>query len=248
MKILMVVFIMIMIPLLVVNCTNSTETKNSEKELTITTDRQKSSYSVGFGHGVKVRTIANEVDLDFVVQGFVDAVFQNNPKIPESQLRDIYSKFQRSLDEKRRRELQAMAEKNKIEGEQFLKENATKEGIIVTKSGLQYRVLQEGTGPIPKETDTVKVHYRGTLINGTEVINTYTRGEPVNLPLQRVILAWKEGFQLMKVGSKYHFFIPPGLAYGERGAAPLVPPNSTLVYEVELLAIEPPYNPENKSK
>jgi FKBP-type peptidyl-prolyl cis-trans isomerase FkpA len=239
MKRMIVAFIVIMVPLLVVNCANSTGSKNSEKGLSLETGRQKSSYSVGYGYGIKVRTIANEVDLDIVLQGFKDAAFNAKPKIPEPKLREIYSKFQKSLDEKRRQQLIALEEKNKIAGEQFLKENTKQEGIVVTQSGLQYQVLKEGIGPIPKETDIVKVHYRGTHIDGREIINTYKRGQPVHLPLQRVIPAWTEGFQLMKVGSKYKFFIPSKLAYGERGVPPLVGPNSVLIYEAELLEILP---------
>ncbi len=130
-----------------------------------------------------------------------------------------------------------MSAKALNESDPFLVENSKKAGVKVTPSGLQYLVLNEGSGPQPKETDTVKVHYRGTLTNGAEFDSSYKRGEPATFPLNRVIKGWTEGVQLMKTGSKYRFFIPSRLAYGENGAG-LIPGNSTLIFDVELLAIE----------
>jgi FKBP-type peptidyl-prolyl cis-trans isomerase len=123
-------------------------------------------------------------------------------------------------------------------GQAFLKENAKKPGVVVTASGLQYLVLTKGDGPKPAATDRVTVNYRGTLINGTEFDSSYKRGQPATFPLNRVIPGWTEGVQLMPVGSKYRFFIPPELAYGKRGAGGLIGPDATLVFEVELLGIE----------
>lgn len=247
MKRIIIFFTMIMLPLIGVNCANSTGSKNTGKELTLESERQKSSYSVGYKLGIGVRSIAREVDLDIVFQGFKDAVLQGNPKIPEPQMRQIFSKFQKKMSDLREKQLKEVGERNKIQGEQFLKQNAKQEGIIVTKSGLQYKVLKEGTGPIPGESDIVNAHYRGTLINGKEIINTYKKEQPATLPLQRVIPAWAEGFQLMKVGSRYQFFIPSRLAYGERGSPPLVGPNTVLIYEVELLSIVPQADSQPKS-
>ena len=122
-------------------------------------------------------------------------------------------------------------------GEKFLKENSTKEGVKTTASGLQYLVLTEGQGKSPKATDTVLVHYRGTLINGTEFDSSYKRNEPIEFPLNRVIRGWTEGVQLMKEGSKFRFFIPSNLAYGARGAGADIGPNETLIFEVELLKV-----------
>lgn len=123
-------------------------------------------------------------------------------------------------------------------GEKFLAENAKKEGVITTASGLQYKVLHQGDGPKPKATDSVNVHYRGTLIDGTEFDSSYKRNAPISFPLNRVIPGWTEGVQLMPVGSKYEFYIPYHLAYGERGAGGAIPPFAALIFEVELLAIE----------
>jgi FKBP-type peptidyl-prolyl cis-trans isomerase len=141
-------------------------------------------------------------------------------------------------------EKQSTANKEKVAanmaaGEKFLAENKTKEGVKTTSSGLQYKVLKEGDGPSPKETDVVETHYRGTLINGTEFDSSYKRNEPTSFPVNRVIPGWTEGLQLMKVGAKYQFFIPSGLAYGERGAGQDIGPGETLIFEVELLGIKP---------
>jgi FKBP-type peptidyl-prolyl cis-trans isomerase len=131
-----------------------------------------------------------------------------------------------------------MATNNQTEGDEFLAQNKTKEGVRTTASGLQYKSLKEGDGPQPKATDTVTVNYRGTLIDGTEFDSSYKRGEPATFPLNGVIKGWTEGVQLMRKGSKYQFFIPPALAYGERGIGHDIGPNSTLIFEVELLAIK----------
>jgi FKBP-type peptidyl-prolyl cis-trans isomerase len=123
-------------------------------------------------------------------------------------------------------------------GEAFLKENATKEGVVTTASGLQYKILTEGTGKSPKATDTVLVHYAGTLLNGTEFDSSYKRKEPIEFPLNHVIAGWTEGVQLMKEGAKFRFFIPSKLAYGSRGAGRDIGPNEALIFEVELLKVK----------
>jgi FKBP-type peptidyl-prolyl cis-trans isomerase len=139
--------------------------------------------------------------------------------------------------------LKAAGEKNAAEGAKFLEENKKKEGVKTTSSGLQYKVLKEGTGAQPKATDTVTVNYRGTLINGKEFDSSYQRGQPATFPLNGVIKGWTEGLQLMKQGAKYQLFVPPNLAYGERAAGPDITPNSTLIFEVELLEVKPPPTP-----
>ena len=132
----------------------------------------------------------------------------------------------------------AMVEKNRESGKAFLESNAKKEGVKTVQSGLQYKVLTEGNGEPPKATDTVTVHYRGTLLDGTEFDSSYSRNQPATFALNRVIAGWTEGLQLMKPGAKHMLFIPPELAYGERGAGAQIGPNSTLIFEVELLDVK----------
>ena len=131
-----------------------------------------------------------------------------------------------------------MSDINLAKGEKFLAENATKEGVVTTASGLQYKILTEGTGKSPKATDTVLVHYAGTLLSGTEFDSSYRRKEPIEFPLNRVIPGWTEGVQLMKEGAKFRFFIPSKLAYGPRGAGRDIGPNETLIFDVELLKVK----------
>ena len=132
----------------------------------------------------------------------------------------------------------SLAEKNQKEGEAFLAANAKKAGVTTLPSGLQYAIIKDGTGKKPSATDIVTVHYKGTLLNGAEFDSSYKRGQPASFPLNQVIKGWTEGVQLMKEGSKYKFFIPSNLAYGPRGAGGLIGPNSTLIFEVELLSIQ----------
>jgi FKBP-type peptidyl-prolyl cis-trans isomerase FkpA len=131
-----------------------------------------------------------------------------------------------------------MAQSALQDGQRFLKENATKPGVNSTPSGLQYKVLREGSGKSPKATDVVVVNYRGTLINGKEFDSSYKSGKPIEFPLNRVIPGWTEGVQLMKEGAKYEFYIPPNLAYGSRGAGGVIGPDETLIFEVELLQVK----------
>jgi FKBP-type peptidyl-prolyl cis-trans isomerase len=149
------------------------------------------------------------------------------------------TQFEKDMEQKQK----AAGEKNKTDGAKFLEENKKKEGVKATASGLQYKVLKEGTGSQPKSTDMVTVNYRGTLIDGTEFDSSYKRGQPATFPLNGVIKGWTEGLQLMKQGSKYQFFVPSNLAYGERSVGPDIAANATLIFEVELLEVKPPPTP-----
>lgn len=188
------------------------------------------SYAIG----VTVGSIASKqfegIQTQALVQGLQDKLAGGPTLLTEDQIPVLVGDYQREQHEKK-------AAKNKAEGEAFLAQNAQREGVVVTDSGLQYEVLQPGDGPQPKATDTVTVHYRGTLLDGTQFDSSYDRGESISFALNRVIAGWTEGLQLMPVGSKYKFFIPGNLAYGERGAGADIGPNATLVFEVELLDI-----------
>ena len=151
-------------------------------------------------------------------KGIQDGLSGKKALMTDEQMKETMAAFQKDMMEKQAAAKKAAGEKNAAEGKKFLAENKTKEGVKTTASGLQYKVLKEGTGPSPKETDTVKVNYRGTTIDGTEFDSSYKRGEPATFPVNRVIKGWTEALQLMKAGSKYQFFIPADLAYGERGA------------------------------
>ena len=213
--------------------------EESKKEPTLESPRQQVSYSVGYRLGLRLKSLVqdNDIDLDTAIQGIKDAALAR-PRMPQSEMVKIYGQFNKEMERRRRERQKIMAYKNKTGGEKFLEENAGRQGIIVTGSGLQYEVLRKGAGSTPKETDIAVVHYRGTLIDGQEVFNTYKLGHPVKLPVQRALPAWKEGLRLMKVGSKYRFFIPPALAYKEFGKSPLIGPHAVLIYEAELLGIE----------
>jgi FKBP-type peptidyl-prolyl cis-trans isomerase len=241
MKNLSVIFVSILL-MVTMSCQaeNSATTGAGDKKLTLDTERAKASYCVGFNMGRNLGHIKEEVDFETVVQGFRDGFAgEDKAQVPLDQMPEILRTFQMKINTIMQEKRKAQGEKNQAEGEAFLKENAKKEGVITTKSGLQYKVIKEGTGAVPKGTDKVKVHYKGTLIDGTEFDSSYKRGEPASFFLNRVIPGWTEGVQLMKVGATYKFFIPANLAYGQRGSRN-IGPNAVLIFDIELLGIEPP--------
>jgi FKBP-type peptidyl-prolyl cis-trans isomerase FkpA len=245
MKRLIIVFVSAVLLIAVnANCTKSTEEGSTGKTVSLETLKQKGSYIMGYqqGHNLKMREFDTEIEMDAFIQGIKDGL-KGETKIEEQKMNEIFREFFQGIRERMDTKRKSLGEKNKAEGEQWLKENAQKEGIIVTASGLQYRVLTEGTGPKPNPTDTVTVHYKGTLIDGTEFDSSYSRGEPASFPLNRVIAGWTEGLQLMSKGAKYKFFIPSNLGYGERGQGSVIGPNSVLVFEVELLDFHPSETP-----
>ncbi|MCJ7833279.1 MAG: FKBP-type peptidyl-prolyl cis-trans isomerase, partial [Deltaproteobacteria bacterium] len=170
-------------------------------------------------------------------KGFKDALSGAKPLLSEEEMRTVMTAFQKEISEKQAEKTKVLGEKNKKEGETFLAENKKKEGVKILTSGLQYKVVKEGTGKKPKATDKVTTHYQGTLIDGTEFDSSYKRGEPAAFPVNGVIPGWTEALQLMKVGSKWQLFVPSKLAYGERGAGPKIGPNAVLIFTVELLSI-----------
>jgi FKBP-type peptidyl-prolyl cis-trans isomerase FklB len=202
--------------------------------------KDKASYSIGHDIGSTFKKQNVELNLDAMVAGMKDALAGKEPVLSKEERDKTLEAFQKEMMEKQAALSKVAADKNLADGEKFLAENKKKEGVKTTASGLQYKVLKEGTGPSPKETDTVVTNYKGTLLDGTEFDSSYKRNEPATFPVNRVIKGWTEALQLMKVGSKYQLFIPSSLAYAERGAGREIGPNSTLIFEVELLSIKPP--------
>ena len=197
--------------------------------------KDKASYAIGLNVGMNFSRQKVALNPDAFAAGLKDGL-AGKRQMTEAEVRDTMTAFQKDLENKQK----AAAGNNMKEGEKFLTENKKKDGVKTTPSGLQYKVVKEGTGEQPKATDTVTVNYRGTLIDGTEFDSSYKRGEPATFPLGAVIKGWTEGLQLMKVGSKYQLFVPSNLAYGDRAVGPDITPNSTLIFDVELLGVKPP--------
>lgn len=192
----------------------------------------KLSYALGLniGHQLKEMGLSDQLKVDDYASAITDVLKGNTPQIGMEEASKLLNDFFTELEEKQR-----TAAKN--EGERFLAENAKRPEVTVTPSGLQYEVLNEGTGRSPKATDTVRCHYHGTLIDGTVFDSSYQRNQPADFGLNQVIAGWTEGVQLMKEGAKYRFYLPYHLAYGEHGAGNSIPPFATLVFDVELLKV-----------
>ena len=209
-----------------------------EKKIELKDEKAKASYSVGYQFGQNLKKMHADLDAGVLSKGLEDALSGKESLLSEEEMGSSLSDLRQKSMAAVQQELKEQAEKNLVEGEKFLAENKTKEGVKTTASGLQYKVLTEGEGPSPNAGDTVTVNYRGTLIDGTEFDSSYKRGEPATFPLTGVIPGWTEALQLMKKGSKWELYIPPDLAYGERGAGNRIPPNSTLIFEVELISFQ----------
>ena len=202
--------------------------------------KDKASYSIGYDIGETFKKQNVELNPDTLFGGLKDALAGKEALLTKEDREKTLQAFQKEMMEKQIAASKEAATKNAAEGEKFLAENKKKDGVKTTASGLQYKVLKEGSGPSPKETDTVVVQYKGTLIDGTEFDSSYKRNEPASFQVNRVVKGWIEALQLMKAGAKYQLFIPSSLAYGERGAGQLIGPNATLIFEVELLSIKAP--------
>ena len=207
----------------------------SKTNVSLKSDVDSVSYAIGVSTGLgykeNLKTLpGGEVNVDALIAGFIQAIKGDSTKMNMEQAREYMQKYFVEASAKE-------ANKTKEEGEKFLAENKKKSGVITTESGLQYQVITEGTGAKPTAEDHVKVHYTGTLLDGTKFDSSVDRGEPAEFPVSQVIKGWTEGLQLMPVGSKYIFWIPSDLAYGDRGAGQMIKPNSTLKFEVELLEI-----------
>jgi FKBP-type peptidyl-prolyl cis-trans isomerase FklB len=201
-------------------------------------DKEKLSYSIGMEIGGNLKTQSVEVDPDLLAKGVKDSYGGGKTLLTVDEARLAITTFQKALMAKKAETMRILAEKNKADGEKFLAENAKKEGVKALPSGLQYKEIAPGTGKSPKSTDTVTTHYKGTLIDGTEFDSSYKRGEPATFPVSGVIPGWAEALQLMKEGAKWQLFVPSDLAYGEQGAGREIGPNTTLIFEVELISVK----------
>jgi FKBP-type peptidyl-prolyl cis-trans isomerase FklB len=217
--------------------TVSAEDKPADKSA-LKDEKQRVSYSVGVSLGSNWKMQDLDFDIEALTKGMKDAIKGGELLLTEKEMGDTLMNFKSSMKTKMEEKAKVAGEKNKKEGESFLAANAKKEGVKTLPSGLQYKVLKEGTGDMPKATDRVSTNYKGTLIDGTEFDSSYKRGEPATFGVNGVIKGWTEALQLMKTGAKWQLFVPSNLAYGESGAAPQIAPNATLIFEVELLKIE----------
>jgi len=202
------------------------------------TDREKQSYAVGVEMGNNIKRQGVDLDGNLIAQGIKDALAGGTMRLTEAEVKETVMAFQKDLMAKQQAIHKAAGDKAKAEGEAFLAANAKKSDVATLPSGLQYKVVTEGTGAMPKASDTVTVNYRGKLVDGTEFDSSYARNEPATFPVHGVIPGWTEALQLMKVGSKWELYIPASLAYGERGAGGKIPANAALIFEVELLGIK----------
>ena len=223
-------------------CQPATKDPLKVEVLALETEQQKQAYAMGASIGQIVEDKLNaqkemniEYDQELVVKGFI-AAMQGQSQVTKEEIKTINREIDTRLRKEQKARKAKKSEKNKAAGKAFLAENAQRKGIVVTESGLQYEVLRQGEGNRPVATDTVKVQYRGTLLNGTEFDSSYARNKPLTFPLTRVIKGWTEGVQLMKEGAKFKFYVPSNLAYGARSTGK-ISSHSTLIFEVELLEI-----------
>ena len=200
--------------------------------------KDKESYSVGYSFGKMTKNQGIEYDLELLLNGIRDAYGDKDPRLSQEEMKNILKELEKKIYVSMQKQYQEQAARNLKENDVFLAENSNKEGVITLPSGLQYKIIKEGTGPSPGKNDTVTVNYRGTLINGTEFDSSSSRGKPETLSMQAIIPGWSEALKMMKTGSTWQLFVPPALGYGQRGMERRIPPNSVLIFDMELLSIE----------
>jgi len=210
----------------------------ADEQKALETQQEKESYSIGYQVGLSMKNDGVDVDFDKLIKGLQDAINDQEPLLSNEEMRNLIVERREKVREDQLRKVQEARVNNAKESEKFLAENGKKEGVKTTESGLQYRILKEGDGNSPGPEDSVTVHYRGTFIDGEEFDSSYARGKPQTLQTDGVIKGWTEALQMMKVGSQWEIFVPPDLAYGRGGQGGVIPPNSALVFEIELLSVE----------
>jgi len=200
--------------------------------------KEKISYIIGMDIGANFKKQSIDIDPDIMAKGVKDGLSGAKPLISETEAKEIMAGFEKEVRTRRETAQKTAGEKNKKEGEAFLAANKAKEGVKTLPSGLQYKVIKQGTGKKPAAADTVTTHYKGTLIDGTEFDSSYKRGKPATFQVGGVIPGWTEALQLMEEGAKWQLFVPSNLAYAERGAGQIIGPHATLIFEVELISIQ----------
>ncbi|WP_440877609.1 FKBP-type peptidyl-prolyl cis-trans isomerase [Thalassotalea sp. PLHSN55] len=233
----------------VFGCQEEVKKEEVKAPVALETEVQKQAYGLGASIGMYMERNLEEqaklglsLEQDLIVRGFIESI-DGNSVMTKEEVQSVLASLDQTMQAKQQEQAAVEAEASLAEGQKFLEENAKKEGVQVTESGIQYQVLTEGEGAKPVATDTVTVHYKGTFLNGEEFDSSYSRNQPAVFPLNRVIAGWTEGVQLMSVGSKYKFTIPSDLAYGPAGNPPRIPGNSVLEFEIELLDIQQPQAP-----
>jgi len=207
---------------------------NAQENLVLKTQKDKMSYVIGMDIGNNLKRQSIDVDPNILAKAIKDALAGQKPLLSDQEIRETMAAHQNEMKAKQ----EVLAKKNKEQGDAFLAGNKKKEGVKTLPSGLQYKVIKAGKGKKPKPDDSVTTNYRGTLIDGTEFDSSYKRGQPAAFKVSGVIPGWTEALQLMEEGAKWQLFIPPSLAYGERGAGGTIGPNATLIFEIELISIQ----------
>jgi FKBP-type peptidyl-prolyl cis-trans isomerase len=228
--------------------THRATTATRQTPLVLKTQKDKVSYAIGLNVGKSMQRDAVDIDPKILLRGMQDALSGSKPLMSEDEIKTTMTALQTEVRKQQMEKMQVAAEANKKQGDEFLAANKAKEGVVTLPSGLQYKVLQQGTGPKPTATDSVVCNYRGTLVDGTEFDSSYKRGQPATFPVSQVVKGWTEALQLMPIGSKWQLFVPADLAYGPRGKPPVIGPNATLIFEIELISIQDKTKAEDKSK
>jgi FKBP-type peptidyl-prolyl cis-trans isomerase FklB len=210
----------------------------TQKPMTLDTQKDKLSYAIGMNFGASLRKQSVEVDPNVLVKGLKDSLAGSKTLLTDEESHTLITGLQADMRKKQEEKMAQAGDSNLKQGQEFLAANKSKDGVVTLPSGLQYKILQAGSGAKPTSSDSVVCNYRGTTIDGKEFDSSYKRGQPATFPVSGVIKGWTEALQLMPVGSKWQLFIPGDLAYGARGAGPDIGPNATLVFEVELISIQ----------
>ena len=226
-------FIVVALMLSIGGGTILAQTKTAPK-----TKKEKVSYSIGVNIGKNMKMQGLDIDQGYLTQGIKDGLNNSKTAMSDKDMDETMKSFQQEMSTKMQAKQKIEGDKNKKEGEAFLEANKKKDGVITLPSGLQYKILKEGSGAKPTATQTVKCNYRGTLIDGKEFDSSYKRGEPTEFPVGQVIKGWTEALQLMPVGSKWQLYIPSNLAYGENGGGSMIGPNAVLIFDIELISIK----------